>query len=253
MLILFSLYAVFSFLFGITIGSFLNVCIYRIPAGLSVAEGRSFCPCCKKQLKSLDMIPIVSFLLLRGKCRFCKHPISVQYPLVELASGLLFLLAFFVFGPQVKTVFVSLFFVLLLTIGIIDQKTGFIYDRMNLAVLVLAVIFILCTPGESMLSHLLGALVLSVPLLLLAVLLHGFGGGDIKLAFCAGLFLGFRLMLMATFLSVVSCGLYSILLLCRNKASGKTELPFGPFLAFGMIASMVIGNPILLWYSSFFL
>lgn len=248
--LLFYVCCFFAFLFGITIGSFLNVCIYRLPQQISVAQGRSFCPQCHTQLKSTDLVPILSFLFLKGRCRYCQARISWQYPLVELLTGILYLIAFALYPFQWRAIVVALFFSVLLVIAFIDYQTRLIYDRTLVFILCLVPFYLFLPPALPLFEHVLGAFIISVPMFLLAYCFNGFGGGDVKLVAVAGLFLGWKLMLITAFLSVISCGMLGLVLLASKKADRKTEIPFGPFLSAGMILAMIFGQPFWTWYAS---
>lgn len=244
------LYRCLSFIFGVVIGSFLNVCIYRIPQGISVAKGRSFCPKCGTQLTARDLVPVLSWVFLRGRCRTCGEPISPRYPLVELLGGLLFLLAAWRYGVSLRALLTAGFFACLMVVAFIDQDTGYIPDGAHLFLLALGVANLLCPPRPVLWEQLLGAAAASVPMLLLAYLCGGFGYGDVKLMAASGLFLGWQLTLLACFFAVVLGGLRAAFLLLRRRAGRKSEMPFGPWLALGMVLAVAVGPSLLTWYGS---
>lgn len=238
----------YVFLLGACVGSFLNVCVYRIPLGIPISRGRSFCPACHGQLRSRDLIPVVSFLLLRGRCRFCKAPISPRYPTVELAGGMLFLLSLNTIGLTLKAAAAALFFCVLLTVALIDWDTGEIPDRLHICIVLLAPIYALSAPALPLWEHLLGAVVLSLPMLLGACLLGGFGGGDVKLTAACGLLLGWRLTLLGGLFAVITAAVYGLILLARNKARRDSAIPFGPFLSGGMVLACCFGERLISAY-----
>ncbi len=168
------------FIFGSAIGSFLNVVIYRIPSGESIVTGRSHCMTCHTVIKGYDLIPIISYLLLRKRCRACGAPISCRYPIVEAVTGVLCIITFAIEGLSVLSLFYFIYGALLLTIAMIDWDTMTIPDRLNICILVVAVP-ILLLQGELQLWSIMGGFfVISVPMLLLTMLIPGaFGGGDI--------------------------------------------------------------------------
>lgn len=234
---------------GFVIGSFLNVCIYRIPLHLNIAKGRSFCPSCHTTLKPYDMVPIFSYLILRGKCRKCKAPISVQYPLVEALTGILFLAAFLAHGFTIYSGLLCLFFCCLIVVSITDIQTMMIPDSLQVFIFILAVINIIVTPNE-FIEKLIGLAVISIPMLLIAAITGGFGGGDVKLCAVSGLFLGWKLVLLGAFAGCILASCWSILLIIRKKADKKTLISFGPFLCFGFLFAALFGSQLITWYLS---
>lgn len=234
---------------GFVIGSFLNVCIYRIPLHLNIAKGRSFCPSCHTTLKPYDMVPIFSYLILRGKCRKCKAPISVQYPLVEALTGILFLAAFLAHGFTIYSGLLCLFFCCLIVVSITDIQTMTIPDSLQVFIFILAVINIIVTPNE-LIEKLIGLAVISTPMLLIAAITGGFGGGDVKLCAVSGLFLGWKLVLLGAFAGCILASCWSILLIIRKKADKKTLISFGPFLCFGFLFAALFGSKLITWYLS---
>lgn len=234
---------------GFVIGSFLNVCIYRIPLHLNIAKGRSFCPSCHTTLKAYDMVPIFSYLILRGKCRKCKAPISVQYPLVEALTGILFLAAFLAYGFTIYSGLLCLFFCCLIVVSITDIQTMTIPDSLQVFIFILAVINIIVSPNE-IIEKLIGLAVISIPMLLIAALTGGFGGGDVKLCAVCGLFLGWKLVLLGAFIGCILASCWSLLLIIRKKADKKTLISFGPFLCIGFLFSALYGSSLINWYLS---
>ncbi len=238
------------FCLGAVIGSFANVCIYRLPQKLSVAQGRSFCPACGHTLGVRDLIPLLSWLGLRGRCRFCHQKISSRYFWVELLTGLLFLLALQLQGWGLKGLVLALFFAVLVVIAYIDGTTGYIYDSTVIALVLLAILSLCLPPRLPIWQHLLGSVIISLPLLLLAALCGGFGGGDVKLMAAAGLFLGAKLVVIAFLLATVAAALYSFVLLVTRRAKLKSAIPFGPFLCGGLVLAATWGEPLCHWYLS---
>lgn len=252
---------VFITLLGLCIGSFLNVLIYRIPNEIPFWKGRSFCPCCKEPIKWYDNIPIISFIILRGKCRKCKEKISYIYPLTESMTGIIFfLIAFFTlafdqsftWNPTLswqnilKTVLYLMLFSSLITLSFIDFNTLEIPDRFILFQIILSPIFFLFD-DIIWWERLIGLAAASLPLLLLFILTrgNGIGFGDIKLMFSVGIILGWKLSLLALAIGFVVGGIFGVILLIRKQADGKTEMCFGPFLSFGILISVLFGNPLI--------
>lgn len=232
------------FIFGICIGSFLNVCIFRIPEGISIVTGPSHCPNCEKRLKWYDMFPIFSWLVLRGKCRFCGEKISVQYPIIEAICGILWVVVFNTFGLSFEALLGCLLASCILALSVIDERTQEIPVAFNIAILILA-IFSTAFDTGNLASHIVGAFAISVPLLLiqLATKGRGIGGGDIKLMAVCGLYLGWQRILLAFFLG---CLLGSVIHLLRMKLSDKEHiLAFGPYLSLGVFIALVWGNTLI--------
>lgn len=239
---------VLVFLFGLLIGSFLNVCIYRIPEGISVAEGFSFCPNCKKRIRPLDLIPVISYVFLRGKCRYCHSAISVKYPLIELLTGVLFILVYFQYGLTILAALTAILTAVLVVISFIDLRHQIIPDGLVLVVLALGIAALFFS-GRSPLEHIIGFFVVSGLLLAVALLSNGgMGGGDIKLMAAAGLFLGWKLILLSLILASILGSLISIGLLVSKKANRKSMIPFGPFLSLGILISALYGDLLIYWY-----
>lgn len=246
---------IFVFLYGIIIGSFLNVCIYRIPAGKSISYPPSHCGNCNTNLKVLDLFPILSYIFLGGKCRYCKAKISIQYPLIELLNGLLYLSLFLKFGMSFKLILLCIFISLILVIGIIDFKTQDIYDNTIYFGIVLGVIYIGLEKymgGISPINYILGAIAVSAILGLVVLITKAMGFGDVELVFVIGLFLGLKNSLLMLFLSIVIGGIIGITLVITKIKSAKEHIAFGPYIAIAGYIALMFGDTILNWYMKFF-
>lgn len=242
----------YVFVIGSIIGSFLNVCIYRIPKRESIVTGRSHCTACGHTLSFLDMIPILSYLFLRGKCRHCHAPVSVRYPVTELSCACLFLLTVLQFGYTPYSLLLCTFICILLTAAGIDFHTMLIPDGVHLFLLALSVLHCILEP-YLLLSSIIGLFIVSIPMLLAALLMGGFGGGDIKLCAACGFFLGWKLTLLGFFLACIAAALYGVCLILLKKATKKTSICFGPFLALGFITAALFGSRLMTAYAQFFL
>ncbi len=239
------------FITGICIGSFLNVCIFRLPKGESVAFPPSHCPVCMKNLGFIDLIPIIGYLLLRGRCRYCLSGISWQYPAVELVTGLIFVLVVASLGMTIAALQAVVFISLLVPAAIIDYKYSIIPDKINVAGVILGLPF-LFQSKEIAYSGIIGFFVGGIFLFTIAVVSRGgMGGGDIKLASVMGLFLGWKYLLLALMLAF-SAGAVAggFLLLTGSKKKGD-PIPFGPYLAAGAAVSVLYGQQIISWYLDF--
>lgn len=247
---------VFVFLIGINIGSFLNVCIYRIPLGKTIVKGRSYCPKCNQLIPWYYNIPLLSYLILGGKCGYCKSPISLIYPIVELLNGLLYLAVFYTFGFNFFALLASCLMSLLLVISFIDQEHQIIPDRLIVSILLLGLINLIYQVWRHDAPwslFVLGIFSASLPLYVLALVYEdGLGGGDIKLMAAAGLFTGWKLSLLSLLLGDALAFLYIAILFARKKTKKGTAIPFGPFLSAGIASALLFGGPILHWYVSTF-
>ena len=239
------------FLYGITIGSFLNVLIYRLPKKENIVTTRSHCMSCGNQLKWYDLVPLFSYLVLRGKCRKCKAKISVQYPLIEGLNGVLYILVFMRYGISVETLLYCLLSSALLALSVIDLRTYEIPVGFQYFVFVLGIVRV-ATDYKNWLLYVIGFFAVSVFLYLIVVISKGaaMGGGDVKLMAVCGLLIGWKLILLSL---AVGCILGSIIHLLRMKLSGQEHmLAMGPYLSLGIMISVLWGNQFLNWYLSGF-
>ncbi|MCX6764269.1 MAG: prepilin peptidase [Candidatus Nealsonbacteria bacterium] len=245
----------FVFIFGLIIGSFLNCVIYRLEKEESFLFGRSYCPHCKKTLKAMDLIPILSFMALRGKCRYCKKKISWQYPLVELGTAFLFILLFQHFGLGsnfLGFVFYSAIFCFLIVVFVYDLKHFLIPDKIIYPAIALALIYNFFNLNNLLFNFLPSALGGFVFFLIIFLISQGkwLGFGDVKLVFLLGLFLGFPNILLALFLSFTIGAIIGIGLIVLKRKNLKSEVPFAPFLVLGSLIAFFWGEKILNWYLS---
>ncbi len=234
---------------GVVLGSFLNVVIYRWPRGGSVVYPPSACVHCGHRLSPLDLVPIFSFLLLKGRCRYCKNRISLRYPLVELLTGLALALVYFDHGLTLLTAAGWLFAAILLVCAFIDIDAGIIPDRLTYPGLLAGIILSFFTIGIK--TSLLGASLFALVYFIAAVVSKGgMGGGDIKLAAVIGAFTGIKGALLVFMLSALLAGLWAVILVLRGKAGRKTAIRFGPFLSLAAYLVWNWGEEILSAYLS---
>jgi leader peptidase (prepilin peptidase) / N-methyltransferase len=238
----------FIFLLGLLIGSFLNVCIYRIPASQSIVSPPSSCGACGHQLNFWDMMPVVNYIINQGKCRYCKASYSIQYPLIELLNGMLYVLTFYYYGLSLIFVLYAIIISSLIVISVIDLKTQTIPDELNLFAFIITVILGAYLFKGYYLNHFYGFLFGFVLFLLIAVLTNAMGGGDIKLMGVLGLLFGLQGILFVTVFSFVYGALISLLLILAKKASRKDYIPFGPFISIAALTYILFGNAILTFY-----
>ena len=239
------------FLYGLCIGSFLNVCIYRIPLKESVAKSRSHCMSCGGQLKWYDLVPLFSYLFLRGRCRQCKAKISIQYPLVEALNGLGYVFIFLINGINLTSILYSLCFSALIVLSVIDFRTYEIPFGINVFIFILGIIGTVAD-YTNWLEHILGFVVVSGFLYILVLVTKGraMGGGDVKLMAVAGLLIGLKNSILAL---ILGCIVGSIIHIARMKIQKKDHvLAFGPYLSVGIFIAMLFGNSFISWYFSLF-
>jgi len=213
---------------------------------------------CKTPLKVWDLIPVVSYLFLGGRCRYCKSPISVQYAIVELLTGILFLLTYYRYSLTVELFFYLIFVSILVVVAFIDLRHRIIPNSIILFGSVVALSFDLLGWGIPIVDGLLGLLVGGGSLLLVALFSllvlkkEGMGGGDIKLMGMIGLFLGLKLTLLSLLLSIYIAGLISLILLLSKRKKAGDSIPYGPFIAIGTLIATLFGSRIIEWYVSTF-
>lgn len=235
------------FLFGIIIGSFVNVLIYRLPKNENIVVVNSHCMSCGHQLKWYDLVPLFSWIFLRGKCRYCKEKISVQYPLIETVNGFGYVLIFLVCGLNLSSILYSICFSMLVAISVIDWRTYEIPVGLNITILTLGIIQCILD-YRNWSSYLIGMVCVSGFLFLLFIITsgRGIGGGDIKLMFAAGLLLGWKNIILALMLG---CIIGSIIHIILMKVSNKGRmLAFGPYLSAGILLAMLFGDQLISWY-----
>ena len=240
---------------GAIIGSFLNVVAYRLPRGESLAHPPSRCPNCGAPVKPYDNIPVLSWLLLRGRCRNCKEPISVRYPLVEAGTGLLCALVVVAKGADGDAVIGIVLVLLLVPITLIDLDHRIIPNKITYPGFVLGVALIAVLDTDSLVEHLIASAAAG-GFLFVAWFLYprGMGLGDVKLAFVLGIYLG-RAVAPAMFTALIAGSLIGALIIARVGAEKgrKTAIPFGPYLALGGLVGLFAGDAIVDWYlDSFF-
>lgn len=253
------------FLFGLVAGSFLNCLIYRLEIGAGFPFGRSYCPKCKHTLSWQDLIPVLSFLLLKARCRYCREPISSQYPLVEITTGMLFVLVlnyelrimnygFFNFDNILNILFLFLVSCFLLIVFVYDLKHYIIPDEIIYPAIITALIFnfqfLIFNEFSIFQFSILSAIGASGFFLLIVLASKGkwMGMGDVKLAFFMGLILGWPNILIALFIAFLIGAIIGLGLILAGRKTLKSEVPFGPFLVAGTFAAVFWGEGLINWY-----
>jgi leader peptidase (prepilin peptidase) / N-methyltransferase len=271
------LFGIFAFLFGLIIGSFLNVCILRIPSGKSIVMPASACPKCGDPIRPYDNIPVLSYLILRGKCRKCKTPISPMYPLVEFLTGLLFLACYAVFGLTIEALKWAIFSAVMIVLVFTDLRERLLPDVVNYTGLALGLalsFFTKPTDGSALwlANHIFEfpppAPVLSFADALIGTALgsgllwlvseayfrlrgrEGMGLGDVKMMLMAGAFLGVKRTLLTILVGSVLGSVLGLAVILARRRDADYELPFGTFLGMAALLVVFFGTPVVNWYQS---
>lgn len=247
---------VFVVLFGLCIGSFLNVCIYRIAREESIAFPPSHCTNCGYELKVMDLIPVLSYIFLAGKCRSCKEKISIKYPLVEILNALIYALIYLNYGLSLELFKFSVFASLMIVIGFIDFETKYVFNSTVVFGVVSGVIFLLAewiinkrVPWTGFAGAAIGFGIIWA----IVVLTKGMGEGDIDIALICGLFLGIKGVIVTLFLAIILGGLVATIILILKLKDRKAEMAFGPYLAIGGIIACLYGRYLIdFYFTNFF-
>lgn len=250
----------FIIILGLIIGSFLNVCIYRIPENQSIVSPPSHCNKCNNRLKIIDLIPVISYLILRGKCRYCKEKVSIRYMLVELLTGILFLLVYNNYNLNIETIYYLILVSILVVISFIDIDYYIIPDNLIIFGIIVAISFNILTGFMSFKEVFLGGLVCGGSILTFIYVLEflikkeAMGGGDIKLFAMLGMFLGIKGGFITIILSIYLGAIYGIGIIVYTKIK-KNEynsvIPYGPFISLAAIIYALYGEVIIGYYKSF--
>ena len=242
------------FVFGLIIGSFFNVVIYRVPRGESIVTPPSHCPTCNTRLKAIDLIPILSYILYRGKCRYCGAKISLQYPIVEFITALLYLFTYLKFGLSLAG-YINLFLISLLTIiTFIDLNEKIIPNVLSYSGIIIGLILSLIFEHITFISSLIGLIIPSILLLIIALIFKGgMGIGDVKLVGMIGTFTGYLYPLISIFIgSLIGIIIYFPLML-KGNVDRKTRIPFGPLISLGTIIMIFFGKWLIDLYWAIFI
>jgi len=247
------------FLFGLAIGSFTNVLIYRLPREESIVFPGSHCPNCNHELKWYDNIPLISYFFLKGKCRYCKEKISIRYPLLEFLNGIIYLSFFIIYGFTLEFIYLSLLTSSLISITIIDLKHQIIPDSLVVSVLGLNILYkignyFMYGISFEFLDSLFGLLAgAGFFLLILLISRGGMGGGDVTLVGALGFSLGLKNTILMILLSFIIGAIISLILLAFKIKSMKDPIPFGPFIIVAFYLSYFFSDIIISFYFSLFI
>ena len=238
------------FLFGLIIGSFLNVVVYRLKHKKNFLKGRSFCTHCKKTLSAIDLVPVLSFIFLRGKCRHCQKRISKQYPMVELGTGIVFLILYIKFGLTLEFFIHALFSVFLIIIFVYDLLYYLVLDVVSVPAIIVGFAGSLLL-GLSLTNLLIGGIIGLSFFLLQFVISRGkwIGGGDLRLGLMCGFMVGWPKILVLLVVTYISGAIISVFLLASKKKKWKDSVPLGIFLTLATLVVILFGDKIIDWYT----
>lgn len=243
-------YTVLVFVYGVIIGSFLNVCIYRIPQRTSLLFGRSYCPHCDSMIRAYDNVPVLSYLLLRGRCRVCGGPISPRYPMVEVLAGAVEVGLYRVYGIGPDFLAYTVLATLLIVVAFIDLDHRIVPNRLTLPGIVVGLVFAPFLDTVSFRESVIGLFAGGGALLALALIGHlvfkreSMGGGDIKLAAMIGAFVGWKLVLISLFFASVAGSIGGVIWIATSS-EGERTIPFAPFIALGTLCALLWGERLL--------
>ncbi|OIP71519.1 prepilin peptidase [Candidatus Atribacteria bacterium CG2_30_33_13] len=242
------------FILGLIVGSFCNVCIYRIPKNESIIYPASHCPKCRTTIKPVDNIPLLSYILLKGRCRNCGSKISIQYPVVELLTGMIYLIIYLIYGLSIQSLIYIILSSALIIIAFIDLNEQIVPDVISLPGIGVGLILSFFVPYLSFINSALGVVVGGGIILIIALVgsmifkKEAMGGGDVKLAAMIGAFLGWRYTIISLFLGFFLGALVGIFLVLSKIKSKEDMVPFGPFIALGSLITLLWGEKIIAWY-----
>ncbi|SCY41267.1 prepilin peptidase [Desulfoluna spongiiphila] len=240
--------------YGLCVGSFLNVCIYRVPLSRSIVRPGSACPSCGTAIRWYDNIPVVSYLILLGRCRACKARVSIRYPAIEALTGGAALVSLYAFGPSASALVHFLFYSVLITLTFIDIDHRIIPDVISLPGIPLFFLLSLAVPTLSWQDAALGILIGGGSLWLIAWLYEratgkaGMGGGDVKLLGMMGAFIGWEGVLFTVFFSSLTGSVIGLSIMLAQRGTMKMAIPYGPFLAAGGVVYTLFGARLIGWY-----
>ena len=248
---------VLIFILGLIVGSFSNVCVYRIPRNESIVYPASHCPKCHTTIKPIDNIPLLSYILLKGRCRNCKSKISIRYPVVEFLTGFIYLQIYLVYGLSIQTLIYVILASSLIIISFIDLKEQIVPDVISLPGIVIGFIISFFVPYISFINSALGVVVGGGIILIIGMAgsiifkKEAMGGGDVKLAAMIGAFLGWRYIIISLFLGFFLGAIVGIVLILSKIKSREDVVAFGPFIVLGSLITLLCGEKILSWYLGF--
>ena len=245
------------FILGLIVGSFSNVCIYRIPRNESIIYPASHCPKCRSNILPKDNIPLLSYILLKGRCRHCKSKIPIQYPIVEFLTGLIYLIIYLIYGLSGQFLIYIILSSALIIIAFIDLNEQIVPDVISLPGTAIGFILSFFVPYISFINSALGVIIGGGVILIIGIAgsaifkKEAMGGGDVKLAAMIGAFLGWRYITISLFLGFFLGALTGIFLIMAKIKSREDAVPFGPFIVLGSFITLLWGEKIISWYLGF--
>ncbi|WP_368490357.1 A24 family peptidase [Clostridium sp. BJN0013] len=244
-------YGIVVLIFGAIVGSFLNVCICRIPKGESIAYPPSHCMNCNKKIKVYDLIPIISYVVLRGRCRYCGKKISFRYPVLEFITAIFYLCVYIKFGISIEFVKYIVFISIMIVIGMIDSDTKDVYFKTTGTGIAAGIVFlgIYFYRGMPIKTYIYGGILAGVFLsLIILITKGGMGWGDVEISVVCGLFLGFKYTIVMLFMAFIIGAAAGVILILLRKKSRKDYIPFGPFMVIASAITIFLGEGIIKWY-----
>ncbi len=241
-------------IFGLIIGSFLNVIIYRVPRGISIIRPGSHCQNCKEPIKWYDNIPLISYIILRGRCRHCKSPISWKYPAVELITALSLFLIVFKYRLSSDSLIYTILILFLIPISFIDLERKLILNKLTIPCFILGILLITVLQNERIVNSLIGGVAGGAIILIISVLgriafkKESMGMGDMKLLVITGIYVGFPGVLLCLFFGIIVSGIYIFSGMLLKKIKLGDTISFGPFIAIGTLVYLIFGDLMLGWY-----
>ncbi|MGL5576966.1 MAG: prepilin peptidase [Sarcina sp.] len=239
------------FIFAVTIGSFLNVCIYRIPAEKSIVNPPSSCGTCNHRLGWKDLFPILSYIFLGGKCRYCKAKVSLRYPLVEFMTGILISIVYLKFGLGYEFLKYSILVLFLIVIALIDYDTTDVYSVTTIPIIIIGTVFVFVESFNGItgigdffanfFSGMLGAIICAVIIGAICYLTGGMGEGDIEIAVIGGVFLGWQLSIFMILFSFIIGAIIGGVLILSKRKKRSDYMPFGPSIAISIYMVLILG------------
>jgi leader peptidase (prepilin peptidase) / N-methyltransferase len=243
----------FIFIFGLLFGSFFNVCIYRIPREESIAYPPSHCTSCSTRLRPLDLVPVLSYLFLGRKCRYCGEKISSRYAIIETLTGVIFLLIYLRYGLTYETLKYIVLACFLIVIGMIDLDTTDVYSVTTYSGIAVGIVSIAAGYylGYEVKTFVLGAVLAGGVIAAIILLTRGMGWGDFEICLMSGLYIGFKNSIVMLMISFIVGALFGIFLIVAKKKTRKDYIPFGPYISLASIITILVGENIIQWYLSF--
>lgn len=248
------LISIYVIVLGLLLGSFFNVCIYRIPRGESIVSPPSHCTNCNNHIKWYDLMPVISYIILKGRCRYCKEHISIRYPAVEFLTALLFFLIFLKFGLTFNLVKFLVLASWLIVVGMIDLDTTDVYFSTTITGIIFGSAFMAAGYFLNInpIEFIVGGIFAGGFIAIVILLTKGMGWGDAELCVVCGLFLGLKLSIVMLFLSFIIGGAIGIGLILSKIKSRKDYIPFGPFIAVASLLTLFFGEYIINYYITMF-